>query len=196
MIQASLEANLKKASGKGVARKLRAAGMLPGVLYGKRTKTQPFYVDAKSFIRALLNAKGDRVLFNLTLKKDEETTNHLALIKVLDRHPVNEQIRHVDLYEVFPDQEVMVEVPVHFTGKAKGVEIEKGIMDVVKRTLKVSCLPLSIPKDISVDITNLSAGSALHASAVNLPEGVRLNDDPKTTLVTIATPEKETEAAK
>jgi large subunit ribosomal protein L25 len=69
-------------------------------------------------------------------------------------------------------------------------------MDVVKRTLKVSCLPLSIPKDISVDITNLSAGSALHASAVSLPEGVRLNDDPKTTLVTIATPEKETEAAK
>lgn len=196
MIQASLEANLKKASGKGVARKLRAAGMLPGVLYGKRTQTQPFYVDAKSFIRALLNAKGDRVLFNLTLNKDEETTTHLALIKALDRHPVNEQIRHVDLYEVFPNQEVAVEVPINYAGKAKGVEIEKGIMDVVKRTLKVSCLPLSIPKDISVDITNLAAGSAMHAFDIKLPEGVRLNDDPKTTLLTITAPEKETEAAK
>lgn len=193
MIQASLEINLKKESGKGVARKLRAAGMLPGVLYGKKTQTLPFYVDARSFMRALLNAKGDRIIFNLTFNKDNEKTTHLALIKELQRHPVNDRIRHIDLYEVFPDQEVAVEVPIHYTGKAKGVEIEKGILDIVRRSLKVYCLPLAIPKEITVDITNLSAGSALHAYDVKLPEGVRLKDDPKTTLVTITEPEKEGE---
>lgn len=185
MKQISIEAIARKESGKGVARKLRAAGRLPGVLYGKGTENIPLSVDENAFIKAISHSRGERLFFSLELSRESGREKHLALIKEIQRHPVNERVRHVDFYEVFMDQEVTTEVPITIVGKARGVEIDHGVLDIVRRSLRISCLPSAIPNEILVDVSSLGLGETLHAADVVLPEGVRLADDAKATIVTI-----------
>jgi len=185
MKQISIEAIARKESGKGAARKLRSAGRLPGVLYGKGTENIPLSIDENQFVNAVTHSRGERPLFSLELAREAGQEKHLALIKELQRYPVNDRIRHVDFYEVFMDQEVTTDVPITLVGKARGVEIDKGILDIIRRSIRISCLPSAIPNEIQVDVSSLGLGEALHAADVVLPEGVRLADDAKATIVTI-----------
>ncbi len=184
MKQVEIEAQIRTQSGKGVARKLRKQGLIPGVLYGPKTEPVPLSVNQHEFNKMLIGAKGERLLFSLNLRDNGATENRLALVKELQLHPVNDEIRHVDFYEVFMDEEVTVNVPIAITGKARGVE-EGGVLEIIQRTLEVSCLPMAIPKEIEVDVTELEIGDALHVEDLTPPEGVRFLDDPKTTLLTI-----------
>lgn len=185
MKQVTMETQVRTKSGKGVARKLRSSGMLPGVLYGKKTEPVALAVNDHSFNRTLENAKGEKVLFTLEIKDNGSSQKRLAVVKDIQRHPVNERIRHVDFYEVFMDEEIKISVPITLVGKAKGVEIDKGIMDIIQREIEVACYPNNMPDEIQMHVTRLGLGEALHASDVLLPEGVRLLEDPRTTLVTI-----------
>jgi large subunit ribosomal protein L25 len=185
MKQVTLDALMRNETGKGAARKIRAIGRLPGVLYGPKNKSVSLSIDAHGFNRIVETSKGEQILFNLNLKKADEITNRLALVKELQVHPVSERIRHIDFYEVYMDEEVRVDVPIAIIGKAKGVEIDKGILEIIKRTVKVSCLPMSIPKEIQVDVSDLGLGEAIHAADLIAPEGIRIMEDPKITLITI-----------
>lgn len=185
MRQVTLDATIRTETGKGAARKLRSIGRLPGVLYGPKNESMSLSIEAHGFNRIVDTSKGEQVLFTLNLKSNDTSASRLALVKELQIHPVNEQIRHIDFYEVYMDEEVRVDVPLAITGKAKGVEIDKGILEVIKRTIKVSCLPMSIPKEIQVDVSRLGLGEAIHASDLIAPQGVRIMEDPKTALITI-----------
>lgn len=185
MKQVTLDALMRNETGKGAARKIRAMGRLPGVLYGPKNESVSLSIEAHGFNRIVETSKGEQILFTLNLKKADEITNRLALVKELQVHPVSERIRHIDFYEVYMDEEVRVDVPIAITGKAKGVEIDKGILEIIKRTVKVSCLPMSIPKEIQVDVSGLGLGEAIHAADLIAPEGIRIIEDPKTTLITI-----------
>lgn len=185
MKQETMEAQVRTETGKGVARKLRASGKIPAVLYGPRNEPVALAVNDHDFNRILFKAKGDRILFSINLNNNGNSETRLALIKSLQRHPVNDKIRHIDFYEVFMDQPVEVDVRLAFVGKAKGVEIEKGVLDILQRSLKVACLPTNIPNEIEIDVTELGLGEAIHVSDVVPPEGVKILDDPKMPLVTI-----------
>ncbi len=184
MKQVEIEAQIRNRFGKGVARKLRRQGFIPGVLYGPKTDPVPLSVDQHEFNKILSTAKGERLLFSLNLRDNGTTQGRLALVKELQLHPVNDEIRHVDFYEVFMDEEVTVNVPVSIAGKARGVE-EGGVLEIIQRTVEVSCLPMSIPKELQLDVTALEIGDALHVKDLTPPEGVRFLDDPDTTLVTV-----------
>ncbi len=184
MKQVEIDAQIRTESGKGVARKLRKDGQIPGVLYGPRTETIPLSVNQHEFKKILIAAKGEQLLFSLNLRNNGATDKHLTLIKELQLHPVNDEIRHIDFYKVQVDEEVTVNVPMAITGKAKGVE-EGGVLEIIQRTLEISCLPLSIPKEIQVDVTELGIGDALHVADITPPEGVRFLNDPETTLLTV-----------
>ncbi len=190
MKQVEIEAQVRTKSGKSVARKLRKQGMIPGVLYGPKTDPVPLSVNLYEFKKLLYAAKGERLVFSLNLRDNGSTGSRLALVKELQLHPVNDEIRHVDFYEVFLDEEVTVSVPIKPVGKAKGVE-EGGLLEIIHRTVEVSCLPMAIPKEIKVDVTHLGIGDALHVEDVTPPEGVRLLDEPKLTLMTVVGAEVE-----
>jgi large subunit ribosomal protein L25 len=178
-----IQARIK--AGKGVARKLRHAGQTPGVLYGPKAETISLSVNTHEFNKLLNSAGGEPLLFTLNLKNNGDSSSHTALIKDLQLHPVEDKIRHIDFYEVLMDEEVQVEVPITAVGKAKGVEIDMGVLEIIQRTVKISCLPLAIPRNIQINVSDLGLGDAVHVSDITAPEGVRLLDDPETTLMTI-----------
>jgi len=189
-----IQARIK--AGKGVARKLHHAGQTPGVLYGPKAETISLSVNTHEFNKLLNSAGGEPLLFTLNLKNNGDSSSHTALIKDLQLHPVEDKIRHIDFYEVLMDEEVQVEVPITAVGKAKGVEIDMGVLEIIQRTLKISCLPLAIPRNIQIDVSDLGLGDVIHVSDITAPEGVRLLDDPETTLMTIVASRAEEEEEK
>ncbi len=202
MDQVSLSAIIRTKTGKSVARKLRKQGILPAVLYGPKTKSIPLAVSAHEFKKIITKIPRQQVLFTLELKNEgeqEAVEKRTALVKELQLHPVSDEIRHIDFYEVFMDEEVETEVPIKIVGTAKGVETGKGMLELLRRTLTISCLPLSIPKEIPVDVSDLDVGDALHVEDLKAEDGITFVDDPDTTIVTVVpteaeTPEEEAEA--
>jgi large subunit ribosomal protein L25 len=91
------------------------------------------------------------------------------------------------------DKEVQVDVPITAVGKAKGVETDMGVLEIIQRTVKISCLPLAIPRNIQINVSDLELGDVVHVSDIAAPEGVRLMDDPETTLMTIVASRAEEE---
>ncbi len=185
MKQVSMDAAVRTETGKGAARRLRRAAQIPGILYGQGAKPVPLSVNRHEFQRMLFVSAGERVMFSLNLTGEGGRGTRLALLKELQRHPVNDQIRHIDFYEVAMDQTVQVEVPVVPVGEAKGVKMSKGIMELIQREVTIECLPMDIPNEIEVDISDLDVGDALHAGDIKPAEGIKIMDDPSTTLITI-----------
>lgn len=193
MKNVAIDIQARTKAGKGVARKLRHAGQTPGVLYGPRAETISLSVNTHEFNKLLNSAGGEPLLFTLNLKSNGDSSSHTALIKDLQLHPVDDKIRHIDFYEVLMDEEVQVEVPITAVGKAKGVEADMGVLEIIQRTVKISCLPLAIPRNIQIIVSDLELGDVVHVSDITAPEGVRLMDDPETTLMTIVASRAEEE---
>jgi large subunit ribosomal protein L25 len=185
MKDVSIDVQIRTKAGKGVARKLRHAGQTPGVLYGPNAEAISLSIDTHEFYKLLNSAGGEPLLFTLNLKGNGDRSSRTALIKDLQLHPVYDRICHIDFYEVIMDEEVQVEVPITAVGKAKGVEVDMGVLEIIQRTVKISCLPLAIPRDIQINVSDLGLGEAIHISDITPPEGVRLMDDPEMTLITI-----------
>jgi len=180
-----MDAAVRTETGKGAARRLRRAAQIPGILYGQGAEPVALAVNRHEFQKMLFVSAGERVMFTLNFTGEAEGGTRLALLKELQRHPVNDQIRHIDFYEVAMDQTVQVEVPIVPVGEAKGVRMSKGVMELIQRVVTIECLPLDIPNEIEVDITDLDIGDALHAGDIASSEGIRILDDPSTTLITI-----------
>ncbi|MCK4603128.1 MAG: 50S ribosomal protein L25 [Deltaproteobacteria bacterium] len=193
MKNVAIESQVRTKAGKGVARKLRHAGQTPGVLYGPKAETISLSVNTHEFNKLLNSAGGEPLLFTLNLKSNGDSNSHTALIKNLQLHPVDDKIRHIDFYEVLMDEEVQVDVPITAVGKAKGVEADMGVLEIIQRTVKISCLPLAIPRNIQINVSDLELGDVVHVSDISAPEGVRLMDDPETTLMTIVASRAEEE---
>ncbi len=193
MKNVAIESQVRTKAGKGVARKLRHAGQTPGVLYGPKAETISLSVNTHEFNMLLNSAGGEPLLFTLNLRSNGDSSSHTALIKDLQLHPVDDRIRHVDFYEVLMDEEVQVDVPITAVGKAKGVEVDMGVLEIIHRTVRISCLPLAIPRDIQINVSDLGLGEAVHVADIKPPEGVRLMDDPETTLMTIVASRAEEE---
>lgn len=193
MKNVAIDIQARTKAGKGVARKLRHSGQIPGVIYGPKAETISFSVNTHEFNKLMNSAGGEPLLFTLNLKNNGDSSSYTALIKDLQLHPVDDKIRHIDFYEVIMDEEVQVEVPITAIGKSKGVEMDMGVLEIIQRTLKISCLPLAIPRNIQIDVSDLGLGDVIHVSDIVAPEGVRLLDDPETTLITIVASRAEEE---
>lgn len=186
----SLEA--REGTGKGVARKIRAAGRLPGVFYGPG-KSQAVTMEPRMVEKTLLQEGGKNTVFTL---KGAGVDNISALIKDYQVDPVSRKLLHVDLMEIDVKQKVLVTVALHFTGKCEGVAMQGGVLNIVEREIKVNCLPTAIPSHIDVDVTKLLIGESVHEEDLQLPSGVeRAVSHSNNTLVTIVPPTKEEEAA-
>jgi large subunit ribosomal protein L25 len=187
-----LNVELRADAGKGVARKLRAKGRIPGVCYGAGARSQSIQLDAAALERALrTSSAGLNTLFDL--KGGGELHGKRVLVKELQRDPVQGSLLHADLYAVDLTREIEVEVPLHLVGTAIGL-MSGGIVDHQLREIKVACLPTAIPESFSLDVTGLNVGDSLHVRDVSLPAGVKLVSDPSLSVVSVVAPKAEEEA--
>ena len=185
-----LEVGLREATGKGAARKLRAAGSVPAILYGAGSDSVSLEVDARK-LAAVLRQGTNQII---DLKGPRGFNNRLVLLKETQVHPVSLRILHCDFYTVDTSKRIEVQVPIHVEGKAKGVELG-GILELVLREVEVTCLPLSIPESLSIDVSELEVGDARHVSDLAPPEDVEILSDLAQTLVHVVAPRVEAEEA-
>ena len=191
MADNQLVVEVRRETGKGVARRLRRAGRIPGVVYGKGRESTPIALDGNRLLRIL--RRSERGLNTLVEVRSEDPAfgHRTVLVKDLQRHPVRGDLLHADLYEVDLEQTVEVSVPVHLVGTARGVAVSGGIVEHTLREIEVACLPGSIPDAVEVDISGLDIGESLHVSDIPLPPGVTLRTDPSLAVVSVAAPAAE-----
>ncbi len=185
----TLQAEVRDSRGKGPARRLRAQGKIPGVFYGPGVEPTPLTLSPKELRKALRGERGRNVVFKLSVGGKDE----LAMVKDVTTDPVSQELLHVDLYRVFEDKVLEIEVPFHTRGRAQGV-VMGGVLNVTRRTLPVRTKPANIPVSIDVNVTHLNLKDTISVEQVPLPEGVECTLAPKLTLVIILEPRKATAA--
>ncbi len=181
-----LSAEIRGETRKGAARKLRAKGKIPAIFYGPRTNTIPLVVDPKELSKTLQTEAGENVLIDLDIRKGDQSDRRVVMLKDLQIDPMERAILHADFYEVTMDVMVTVEIPIHLTGKAEGVKVG-GILEQVRRSLEIQCLPGDIPKSIEVDVSALKIGDSIHVREIQL-EKVKILSDPGMTVATVVPP--------
>lgn len=182
MEQKTISIEARENTGKGVARKLRAQGRVPGVVYGKGIEPVAISLDEKELLAAIAGEAGCNTLF--TLQGGGSLDGTTAMVADVQRPALRHGLTHVDLHKVSLTDKVRVHVPVNIVGAAAGVR-EGGLLDVVMHSLDVECLPTAIPEHIDVDVTDLPLGHAIHVGEIALPAGVKVLDDPKASVVSV-----------
>src|ERR1041385_4896432 len=177
MAEVTLEVSRREKSGKEIAKKLRAAGKVPAVVYGGHKERVAIEVDRKAVSELVQKGEhGVRSIFLLKMAGTDQQRH--AMIKDIQIDPVSRRMTHIDFVRVVMDEVVRVTVPVHVTGTAIGVK-EGGLLDFQVRDLHIECLPNQIPDAINVDITSLGHHDYYRISDLKLPEGVKVLDDPR-----------------
>ena len=181
MAEVTLEVSRREKSGKEVAKKLRAAGKVPAVVYGGHKEPVAIEVDRKAVSELVQKSEhGVRSIFLLKMSGTDQQRH--AMIKDIQIDPVSRRMTHIDFVRVVMDEVVRVTVPVHIVGTAIGVK-EGGILDWQMRDLHVECLPNAIPDKIDIDITALNHHDYYRVSDLKLPEGVKVLEDPERVVV-------------
>jgi large subunit ribosomal protein L25 len=159
-MDATLQAEKREGRGKNEARRLRASGRVPAVLYGaKRDTAVEISVDPKSVLRILHSESGVNTLIGLTGIEGAADTK--VLVKEYQLDPIVHKLLHVDFYQVAMDKALTVTVPIVLKGEAKGVKQQGGIVDFVNREIEIECLPADIPEGITVDVSELMLNQGL-----------------------------------
>ena len=181
MAEVTLEVTRREQSGTGVARKLRADGKIPAVVYGGHREAVPIVVDRKAVSELIQKSQhGVRSIFLLKMSGTDQQRH--AMIKDIQMDPISRRMTHIDFVRVVMDEVVRVTIPVHHTGAAIGVK-EGGLLDFQVRDLHVECLPAAIPDAIEVDVTDLGVHDYIRIADLKLPEGVKVLDDPDRVVV-------------
>ncbi|MGH9413034.1 MAG: 50S ribosomal protein L25 [Terriglobales bacterium] len=165
-ISLTLAAETRTGRGKGPARQMRRAGLIPATLYGARLEPLSLSVDPKAVGRILHSESGHNTIFNLAVTGGESTA---VMVVDWQREPLKGRLLHVDLKRIAMDQVIRVRIPVHTQGDAVGVKTQGGILEQVTREIEIECLPGDIPEQVVVDVSGLSIGQSLRVS--DLPVG-------------------------
>ena len=162
------QARPETSRGKNEARRLRAVGRIPAVLYGAKKSTVAVSVDPKQITRILHSEAGHNTIF------DVQVGDEKAKVMIVDwqHDPMHGKLLHIDLKRIAMDEKMRVMVPIHLVGEAEGVKTQGGILDQVLREVDVECLPADIPSHIDADVTALVFGTVLRVS--DLPRAGKL----------------------
>jgi large subunit ribosomal protein L25 len=185
----ALDVELRQETGKGVARKLRAAGLIPGVCYRRNAEATAISLNPETLERLLKEASsGINTLFDLKVAGGGDFDGRQVLVKDLQRDPVTGKYLHADLFAVDLAQKITVSVPVRITGTATGVVTMGGILDHDLRDLDIQCLPDAIPEEFVVDVTELEIGQSIHVRELVVPDDVELIGDQNLSIVSVIAP--------
>ncbi|MEQ1573157.1 MAG: 50S ribosomal protein L25 [Vicinamibacterales bacterium] len=191
-MDATLEAVKRDTRGKNEARRTRAAGQLPAVVYGARKEGKasegvPVAVDPKALLRILRSESGANTLINLTLDGGDSR----VMVREYQIDPVTQQLLHADFYQLAMDKAITVTVPVLLRGEPKGVKLQGGMLDFVTREIQVLCLPTNIPEHIDVDVSELMLHQAVRVKDLAQDAKWKAVSDAETMLVHVVLPKAE-----
>jgi large subunit ribosomal protein L25 len=192
MANLKLSAETRSDTGKNAGRKLRRAGKVPAVLYGKGQESVSLTLDTLDVTHLLATHGATTSILELEIKDGGRNSKKNILIKEVQKHPFREEVVHMDLFEVTMDQDVSVMVPVELTGEAEGVKMG-GILEMKRRELEIVSLPDRIPDSIVVDISTLQVGDVVHVSDITPPDGVQIPYEANFTILSVVAPAAEPE---
>ena len=182
---ARLNLETRDASGKGVARKLRRAGRVPGVIYGGGGDPLLVSMDSRETFNLFQSIPVDNTILQLHVgdRKSER-----ALVREVQVHPYRPELLHVDFIRIRRGVPIELQIPLHFVGLPEGVRSEGGTLEQVIHDITVKCVPSRIPEAINVDVSHLGIGDVVRAGEIDMPEGVENLMDPGRTICGVAVP--------
>jgi large subunit ribosomal protein L25 len=156
--------------GKNEARRLRARGMVPAIVYGTGSDPVAVAIDPKAVTGILKSGSGHNTIFDIDIQGAK------APVMIVDwqHEPIKSRLLHVDLLRIDLSKKVVVKVPVHTHGDPVGVKIQGGQHEIISRDVQVECLPDDIPERFDIDVTGLSVGQSIRASEIPLTGSMRL----------------------
>lgn len=185
-VTAELSATRREETGKGAARRLRASGRVPGVVYSGTMETIPISVDAGEAEYLFRSISVENTLVDLKLESEDEP--YRTLVREIQAHPHKAELIHVDFYVITEGQTIEVQIPIHLNGTPEGVRESGGVLEQIVHDLPVKCVPAKIPESIEIDVTDVGMNEAIHVSDVDLGEDVEILLDPERTICTVVAP--------
>lgn len=182
----TLSAQVREKTGKNANRRLRASGMTPAVFYIAGGESVPLTVNEAALTK-LYSSTGRTTVFNLEIDDRGKKSTHPCLIWDAEYYPTKNRFQHVDFYGVNMDKKLRLRVPLEFVGTAKGTRLG-GKLEVYREQIVILSKPASLPKKITVDISNLDVGQGLRVQDLVMPEGVQASYDTNFAILVITMP--------
>lgn len=190
MKEIQLRSRIREGSGKKAAHKIRAAGDIPGILYGHKAEPISLIVPEHELWQILHHATSEHLILKLKIE-DSGEGDVLTLVRDVQHHPVTGDILHVDFQRISMDEKIKVGVPVELDGIARGVKEFGGILDHVVREVTVKCTPKEIPEALTIDVSEMDIGNSIHLSEIMMSyPKLEFLDDPSVTLAHVSPPKK------
>ena len=168
--QVKLSATRRTGTGRSAVRKIKAQGAVPAIIYGGKDKAEALQVSKRDISLMLSHASGENILVELEI--EGEKAGRLALVQEVQHAPLGGDILHVDFHAISIDEMIEADVPLEPTGTAEGVKTFGGLLEQALRSLEIECLPKDLPDVITVDVSHLNIGDAIHVREIPLPQGV------------------------
>ena len=170
----NLIAEMRDDQGKGASRRLRRQGKVPAVIYGAGRDPRNLMFDHNKVLRQLEDPSFYSSILNIKVGEKSRA----AIVKDIQRHPSKKQIIHIDLQRIVEDEQIKMQIPIHYLGEedAVGVKIGGGTVTKIMTELEISCLPKDLPEFLEVDISELELDQMLNVSDISLPKGVEISD--------------------
>lgn len=183
MSDIEIEVQKREALGKNANRRLRAAGIVPAVVYGGGKDPVTIQVGQRKIDLLLRSPGGENAVFLLKMAGTDQSRHTMIRDRMVD--PLTGKTLHLDFQRIDMEKKVQVGVPIEIHGEAEGVKNEGGLLDFMTREIEVECLPAKIPSHLVVDVSELHLGQHVSAGELELPEAVALVDDPEKVIVSV-----------
>ena len=195
MQRIEMVAELREKSGKGMARSIRRAGKIPGVLYGEGNSLL-LTLDPADLTKVLHSGAGENALITLKIQgmKDRASaakkvdTERLTILRDFQVDPLTGKLLHADLFEVSLNKAIRVRVHIEVVGEVPQGVKDGGVLQHQMREMEIECLPMAIPDRLEVDASALKMGEAIHVRDLRVGEGVRVLGQPDQVVVSVAVP--------
>jgi len=190
MQKLTLKSRIREGSGKKIARKVRAAGEIPVVLYGRKSEPQSLTVSQKDLWHMFHTATSEHLILSLDIEGSSEGTV-LTMVKDAQHHPVTGDVIHLDLLRISMDEKIEIGVPVELIGVPHGVKESGGVLDHGVREVTINCKPMEIPDKVTIDVSPLNIGDSLHVSDLAaLYPALEIVEDAHVTIAHVSAPKK------
>lgn len=187
--EATLKAEARVGTGKGVARKLRAVGKLPAVVYGGDTAVLHLSLDTHDAEILFHRISVDNTIIDIEVDSEKEPIP--TLVRDIQTHPWKASLLHVDFLRIQKGVAIEVDIPLRLIGTPTGVSVEGGVIEQIVHDLSVRCIPSKIPESIEVDVSELALGGVMHVSDLTLGKGVEVMMAPGQTICMVSQPRAE-----
>jgi large subunit ribosomal protein L25 len=190
-----LEVENREELGRSKVKDLREKGFIVGVVYSKEKKSQAVKISSRQLLQLMHQHRLENIVLSLKMKGDNKHKAQPCLIKEIQYDPVKGNIIHVDFNEISLTRAIKVNVPVVSKGEPIGVKQEGGSLEHILWEVEIECLPIDIPKEIAVDVSQLKIGDDIHIKDITFPSNIKVLTDIEAIVFSVAAPIKEEVAA-